>query len=191
LIPWACAGRQQKGAGGHCKTIAAAGQNAMDTEEEKPKGFKVDDRRRFSAEGELKAEHRGEDQSVQESGARAGAGAGESGAGERAPGSESTAAPDRTQSDAGGRGAAEITFETFVVGLSTQALMHLGEIPDPQSGEAAADLIAAQQLIDIIGMLHEKTRGNLDQAEQNLMNAILFELRMKYVERARRGSNPA
>jgi hypothetical protein len=63
--------------------------------------------------------------------------------------------------------------------------MHLGEIPDPQSGGAADDLPAAQQLIDIIGLLKEKTRGNLDHDEQALLDAILFELRMKYVERAR------
>lgn len=170
--------------------ILAAGQNPMDTEEQNPKGFKVDDRRRFSPEGELKAEHRGEEQNAQDSGAQASASGGEARVGESAAASEA-AARDRAHPEAGGRAVAEITFETFVVGLSTQALMHLGEIPDPQSGEAEADLEAAQQLIDIIGMLHEKTRGNLDQAEQNLMNAILFELRMKYVERARRGSNPA
>jgi len=44
----------------------------------------------------------------------------------------------------------------------------------------------AQQLIDILGMLREKTRGNLDHDEQALLDAILFDLRMKYVEIARR-----
>ena len=57
--------------------------------------------------------------------------------------------------------------------------------PIRKSGERRQDLLAAQQLIDIIGMLKEKTRGNLDQDEQSLLEAILFELRMKYVERAR------
>jgi hypothetical protein len=154
----------------------------MDSEEEKPKAFKVDDRRRFSSEGELKPEFRGGEQQPQpseqqpprseraEAGAPAGEAAirlGDATAGPIPPGDE-----------------AEITFASFMVGLSTQALFHLGEIADPQE-QAHADLPAAQQLIDIIGMLKEKTRGNLDREEQSLIDAILFELRMKYVERAR------
>ena len=78
-----------------------------------------------------------------------------------------------------------MTFATFLVGLSTQALMLLGDIPDPQSGRPQQDLVGAQQLIDIIGMLELKTRGNLDREEAQLIEAILYELRMKYVERAR------
>jgi hypothetical protein len=54
--------------------------------------------------------------------------------------------------------------------------------------QADPDLPAAQQLIDIIGMLKEKTRGNLGHEEQSLLDAILFELRMKYVERKRQAS---
>jgi hypothetical protein len=84
-----------------------------------------------------------------------------------------------------GEAAPEITFSTFVVGLSTQALVHLGELPDPHTNQPAADLSAAQQLIDIIAMLEQKTHGNLDRDEQAMLEAILFELRMKYVERAR------
>lgn len=72
-----------------------------------------------------------------------------------------------------------------MVGLSTQALAALGEMPDPMSGQRSKDLNAAQQLIDIIGMLREKTRGNLDRDEDGLIEAILFDLRMKYVELAR------
>jgi Domain of unknown function (DUF1844) len=144
----------------------------MDSEEEKPKAFKVDDRRRFSSEGELKPEFRGSEQQPQPSEAHAPAGEaaiklGDATAGPIPPGDEP-----------------EITFASFMVGLSTQALFHLGEIADPQE-QAHADLPAAQQLIDIIGMLKEKTRGNLDREEQSLIDAILFELRMKYVERAR------
>jgi hypothetical protein len=70
--------------------------------------------------------------------------------------------------------------------LSTEALVHLGEMADPSSGQAQRDLAMAQQLIDILGMLREKTRGNLDHDEQALLDAILFDLRMKYVEIARR-----
>jgi hypothetical protein len=63
--------------------------------------------------------------------------------------------------------------------------VHLGELPDPHTNQPTPDLPAAQQLIDIIAMLETKTRGNLDHDEQAMLEAILFELRMKYVERAR------
>ena len=66
-----------------------------------------------------------------------------------------------------------------------QALAVLGEMPDPSDrrGDARPDL--AQQMIDIIGMLHDKTRGNLDAEEQAMLEEILSGLRMKYVEKAR------
>jgi len=80
----------------------------------------------------------------------------------------------------------EINFGAFLISLSTEALVHLGEVADPSSGQERRDLAMAQQLIDILGMLREKTRGNLDHDEQALLDAILFDLRMKYVEVARR-----
>jgi Domain of unknown function (DUF1844) len=151
----------------------------MDSEEEKPKAFKIDDRRRFSAEGELKPEFRGGEQATPGSSERSARSA------EAAPAPESPAMPGTLAGGGPAGGETEITFASFMVGLSTQALFHLGEIADPQGGAPSEDLPAAQQLIDIIGMLKEKTRGNLDHDEQSLLDAILFELRMKYVERAR------
>ena len=159
----------------------------MDSEEEKEqtKGFKVDDRRRFSAEGELKPEHRGsEPPEAQPSPAHATAEAAMSPAGSETPTRPREAQAFKAFSQRP-EAAPEITFGTFVVGLSTQALVHLGELPDPQTNQPAQDLPAAQQLIDIIAMLENKTRGNLDRDEQAMLEAILFELRMKYVERAR------
>jgi hypothetical protein len=157
----------------------------MDSEEEKEqaKGFKVEDRRRFSAEGELKPEHRGPEQATAQPSAEH---ATSEGAPSAARGDSQAPEAPRYNAFAQQREAApEITFGTFVVGLSTQALVHLGELPDPQTNQPAADLSAAQQLIDIIAMLENKTRGNLDHDEQAMLEAILFELRMKYVERAR------
>ncbi|MGH7917345.1 MAG: DUF1844 domain-containing protein, partial [Candidatus Binataceae bacterium] len=104
------------------------------------------------------------------------------------PGAPSSATTRAAAEQAVRENAAELNFATFVVGLSTEALVHLGEIPDPQSGAPMPSLPAAQQVIDIIGMLKEKTRGNLDQDEQALIDAILYDLRMKFVERARRMS---
>lgn len=60
--------------------------------------------------------------------------------------------------------------------------MHLGEIANPLSGNVESDIPLAKQMIDILGMLQEKTRGNLDAGEERLIEDILFDLRMKYVE---------
>jgi hypothetical protein len=76
----------------------------------------------------------------------------------------------------------EINFSTFIISLSTQALMHLGEIANPLIGKVEVDRPVAKQMIDIIGMLREKTRGNLNSGEDRLIEDILFDLRMKYVE---------
>jgi len=60
--------------------------------------------------------------------------------------------------------------------------MHLGEIANPLSGKSETDVPVAKQMIDILGMLREKSHGNLDAGEERLMEDILFDLRMKYVE---------
>jgi Domain of unknown function (DUF1844) len=153
----------------------------MEEEEDKSKGFKVQDRRRFSAEGAPRAE--AEDRTPTETIAAAGPGE------QQAPPQmdQSAAASARAQYAGAQRapGAEEISFANFVVGLSLEALAALGEIPDPSSGQRRTDLQAAQQFIDIIGMLRDKTSGNLDRDEENLIETILFDLRMKYVELAR------
>jgi Domain of unknown function (DUF1844) len=171
----------------------------MEREEEKPKAFTVKDRRRFSSEGDLKPEFQGEETpSAAASEPPPANTAGETRRAEAAPfvdprthvhpvddpGHAHPADPHHDHHAHAGA-TAEITFGTFLVGLSTQALMHLGDIPDPQTGKPEQDLVGAQQLIDIIGMLEQKTRGNLDRDEAQLIEAILYELRMKYVERAK------
>lgn len=80
----------------------------------------------------------------------------------------------------------ELSFATFVISLSTQALALLGEIPDPVQGQTVVDLEGARQFIDILGILQDKTRGNLDPRESALLEGALYDLRMKYVERANR-----
>ncbi|MBU6283185.1 DUF1844 domain-containing protein, partial [bacterium] len=65
------------------------------------------------------------------------------------------------------------------------ALMHLGEIPDPESGEAQRDRPSARSLIDLLALLRDKTQGNLDAEEARLLDRILYDLRMRFVEIAR------
>lgn len=132
--------------------------------EEKPegKGFTVQDRRRFSPET---GEAREAAESARESTV-----------------SRANESGSQPQAKARSESLPEINFSTFVISLSTQALMHLGEIANPLSGNVESDIPLAKQMIDILGMLQEKTRGNLDAGEESLIEDILFDLRMKYVE---------
>jgi hypothetical protein len=78
-----------------------------------------------------------------------------------------------------------VDFTTFVLSLSHSALMHLGEAPNPETGGIEQDLALARQTIDLVGMLEEKTKGNLTGDEERLIAQILFDLRMRYVERSK------
>ena len=79
----------------------------------------------------------------------------------------------------------QIDFATFVLSLSHSVLMHLGEAPDPETGDVQANLPLARQTIDLIAMLEEKTRGNLVGDEERLVAQILFDLRMRFVEHSK------
>jgi hypothetical protein len=78
-----------------------------------------------------------------------------------------------------------IDFATFVLSLSHSALMHLGEAPHPETNKIEANLPLAKQNIDLLGLLDEKTKGNLTGDEERLLAQVLFDLRMRYVERAK------
>jgi len=75
----------------------------------------------------------------------------------------------------------EINFATFIFSLNSSALVHLGIIEDPVTGEKVKSLALGKQTIDILGMLEEKTRGNLTNDEENMLKNILYDLRMLYV----------
>ena len=79
-----------------------------------------------------------------------------------------------------------IDFSTFILSLSTSALFHLGLIPETQSGKPGErNLPLARQTIDILEILETKTRGNLDAEEARLLESLLFEIRMRFVEASR------
>jgi hypothetical protein len=79
----------------------------------------------------------------------------------------------------------EITFSLFVLSLSASAEIHLGELPVPGTDKPApVNLTEAAHLIEVLAMLKEKTAGNLDESEERLIEAVLFDLRMRYVEAA-------
>lgn len=72
-----------------------------------------------------------------------------------------------------------VSFASFLVSLGSSALVHLGEIPDPHTGQTARDLKLARHTVDLLGLLQEKTKGNLDDDEGRLLDALLAELRPK------------
>lgn len=78
-------------------------------------------------------------------------------------------------------GLPQVTFSTFILSLSSSALVHLGEVPEPETGEVKPNLPLAKHTIDILAMLKCKTKNCLDEDEKRLLEGILYELRMKYV----------
>lgn len=79
-------------------------------------------------------------------------------------------------------GGPAITFSSLIFSLSSTAFMHLGAIPDPNTGKTEKDLPLAKQTIDLLGVLREKTRNNLDQEEENLFEHLLYDLRLAYIK---------
>ena len=76
----------------------------------------------------------------------------------------------------------EINFATFIVSLNASALLHLGAIEDPTTGQTNKNLPMAKQTIDILSMIQEKTAGNLTTEEEKLLKNILYDLRIIYVK---------
>jgi len=140
-------------------------------ENEEDKGFVVKDRRRFTEEAgaeESKAAATEPVDTKREEAKEAAAG-------------ETRGASDRMQ-DKGPF--PEVSLATFIISLSSSALVHLGEIPEPETNQTHVDLPIAKQIIDTLGMLEEKTKGNLDQDEDRLLRSVLYDLRMRFVEKS-------
>ncbi|MDR3073384.1 MAG: DUF1844 domain-containing protein [Deltaproteobacteria bacterium] len=75
----------------------------------------------------------------------------------------------------------EVSFTTFILSIASSGLVQLGEVPDPESGATRENLLMAKHTIDVLTMLRDKTKNCLDEDESKLMEALLYELRMKYV----------
>ena len=76
-----------------------------------------------------------------------------------------------------------ISFLAFVLSLAHTTAVHLGDVADPMSGaKMDPNFAAAQQMVDILALIEEKTRGNLTAEERRLLEQVLFELRLRYVE---------
>jgi hypothetical protein len=76
-----------------------------------------------------------------------------------------------------------LSFTAFVLSLASTAAIHFGDLPDPVSGETSElNLDGAAQMIEILSLLEQKTRGNLTAEERQILEQVLYELRMRFVE---------
>jgi len=129
---------------------------------EEEKGFIIKDRRSFDKEGELKEEKGASDN-----------------------GSQKTKEEKREQ-DTQRIPLPEVNFNSLIFSLSSSALLNMGDIAEPQTGERKKDLPMAKYSIDIISMLQEKTKGNLTEEEHKFLENILADLRLRYVKAAKK-----
>ena len=78
---------------------------------------------------------------------------------------------------------AQLSFTAFVLSLASTAAIHFGDLPDPVSGQTSElNLEGATQMIEILSLLEQKTRGNLTAEEREMLGQVLYELRMRFVE---------
>lgn len=93
--------------------------------------------------------------------------------------------PTENAEEATPQALAPMDFATFILSLASSALVNLGRLPSPDGTQIRPDLPAAKQIIDILGILEEKTRGNLDDSEDKLLKSLLYDLRVQYVDAQR------
>lgn len=126
---------------------------------EEEKGFVIKDRRALDEKGELKEKDLNEEKK----------------------GTKEQAAKEEAQMPP----LPEANFTSLIFSLSSSALFHFGEIPDPTTGETKEDLPIAKHAIDTIAMLKEKTQGNLTEEEQKFIESVLTDLKWRFVKAAK------
>jgi len=147
-------------------------------EEKVEKGFVIRDRRHFDETGEVRQEAEATPKEIKPAEVRSE----DIKKGEPSPEQPAdTFAEELPEEDLSGY-LPEVNFMNFILSLSTTAMFHFGDFPDPASGKAAKNLAAAKHTIDTIGMLKAKTEGNLTDNEKTIIDTVLFELRMRYVK---------
>lgn len=137
-------------------------------EEKKDKGFVIKDRRLFDESGAARDEEevKPEDKKQAE---QPGEGPSPSPSEMDAPETDASPLP-------------EINFASFIFSLSTTVMYHFGDFPNPVTKESQCNLPAAKQTIDILSILKTKTEGNLDDQEKQMLDGILYELRMRFIK---------
>jgi hypothetical protein len=101
---------------------------------------------------------------------------------EESKANQAQSANEQKSGDKQGYALPKIDFATFVLSMNSSALVQLGLIDDPASGQKTKNLPLAKQTIDMLAMLEKKTKGNLTDDEEKILTNILYELRMQYVK---------
>jgi hypothetical protein len=83
----------------------------------------------------------------------------------------------------------EASFSNFILSLNAQALVFLGALPHPETNKIESNILLAKHTIDVLEILKEKTKGNLTGEEQNLLDEVLFRLKLIYVEVQKKGGS--
>jgi hypothetical protein len=141
----------------------------MAEDKNEPSGFKVVDRRSFTAEGSRREENPPEVKKV-----------------EPPPPTETVSRPPMAEPEEAELSDEPTGFETLVSYLSTTTMFQFGLIPGPGGERIPADMVNAQRTIDLLQVLQEKTTGNLTPNESRLLDDVLYELRMTFVELQKR-----
>ena len=138
------------------------------SDSEKTPGFKVTDRRSFSENGATESGPAAQDPPAE-------------------PAEPKAPSPTDTQAD-DNRAFPPADFSTFILSLGSSALIHLGEIEPPGETAKRRDLPMAKHTIDLLSLLREKTQSNLTPEEDKLLDSLLYDLRLRYVEVVKAGS---
>jgi len=138
-------------------------------EEKKEKGFVIKDKRIFDESGEARKEESKKEETTADAKTE-----------EKPPEKDSQ---ERAQEEY----LPDVTFSSFVFSLSTTIMYHFGDFPDPVTKKAQRNLTAAKQTIDILNMIKNKTVGNLDNNEKEMLEGMLYELMMRYVKEMAKG----
>ena len=137
--------------------------------EDSSSGFRVVDRRPFAADGSRKEDVVAEEKNGETAGAAV------------------PSPPQEAPSESAGPFEEESSgFETLVSYLSTTAMFQLGLIPGPSGEHIPADMPNAKRTLDLLEVLQQKTRGNLTVRETRLLEDVLYELRMSFLELQKR-----
>ena len=147
------------------------------SKDEKEQGFRVSDKRRFviDEDGEIKdarpsdLEEEKTEQTEPLKDEQA----------EQTPNKEEEANKERMKD------VPPVNFTTLIFSLSTQAMVSLGELPDPMTQEISKNNMVAKQAIDLLGVLEEKTKGNLTQEEETFLKSSLTDLRLLFVQKSK------
>jgi hypothetical protein len=135
----------------------------MDKEQEEQQGFRVTDKRGFSEDSEAHNPDVAEKENEKAKSFSHGP-------------EEKQEAPPRPPID----------FPSYILSYYTQGLVLLGEVPNPYTNKKEEDVEAARHTVDILSMLQEKTKGNLGKDEEQLLDSVLYELRMKFMAKTSR-----